>query len=74
MWCPNCVTTMQEIAAAIARVTQRMCSPAAAAGGGGGDRAVPYQVIARFHRKFIDVNRSTHKVRKCFAHSCVVHA
>jgi hypothetical protein len=66
----SCVTLTQEIAAAIARMKQRMGEADAvtamdgsgAACGGAVLGHVPYQVIARFHRGYIDANRSTNKV------------
>jgi N-formylglutamate amidohydrolase len=59
------VTSVQEIAAAIARVKQRMgdCD-AGSVSGGGSDEGIPYQVIARFHRGYIDANRHAHQVCK----------
>jgi hypothetical protein len=53
------VTVAQEIASAIMLIKQRM---------GDADAAAPYQVIARFHRRFIDANRSAHKVTIAIVH------
>ena len=57
------MTATQEIASAIMLIKQRM-------GDAGADAAAPYQVIARFHRRFIDANRSAHKVTIAIVHVC----
>jgi hypothetical protein len=73
--CLSRLTLVQEIAAAIARMKKHMDDTDAiaatdgsgAAFGGGLLGYMPYQVIARFHRGYIDANRSTNKV---IAHLC----
>jgi hypothetical protein len=70
-WSSSLITP-QEIALAISRFTRGRGAADALPGcgecaNGRDDGVTPYQVIARFHRKYIDANRSAHKA------SCTLH-